>query len=168
MGNPPPVEAVSEPEQPTIRGLQIAEQGQLEFVPLGPLFEGGWRGKGKQGRPDQRNASRWLPFILRSVAGSRLPMALGGLTLKCVVPTTVVQLDKGGCEVARVGVSPHVPRPHTPMHSHPLARTDTHQFGNGSSGRHIDEACQLKPLAAQADQPAYGLQVGSPGSKQGA
>jgi hypothetical protein len=28
------------PEQPTPPGLQVAEQGQLGVVPLGPLFEG--------------------------------------------------------------------------------------------------------------------------------
>jgi hypothetical protein len=27
------------PEQPTPPGLQVAEQGQLDVVPLGPLFQ---------------------------------------------------------------------------------------------------------------------------------
>lgn len=35
----PPVE-LFEPEHPTPPGLQVAEQGQLEVVPLGPLFDG--------------------------------------------------------------------------------------------------------------------------------
>ncbi len=34
----PPVELYG-PEQPTPPGLQVAEQGQLGVVPLGPLFE---------------------------------------------------------------------------------------------------------------------------------
>jgi len=35
----PPVELFG-PEQPTPPGLQVAEQGQLGVVPLGPLFDG--------------------------------------------------------------------------------------------------------------------------------
>jgi hypothetical protein len=35
----PPVELYG-PEQPTPPGLQMAEQGQLGVVPLGPLFDG--------------------------------------------------------------------------------------------------------------------------------
>ncbi len=34
----PPVELYG-PEQPTPPGLQLAEQGQLDVVPLGPLFQ---------------------------------------------------------------------------------------------------------------------------------
>ena len=34
----PPVELYG-PEQPTPPGLQVAEQGQLGVVPLGPLFD---------------------------------------------------------------------------------------------------------------------------------
>jgi hypothetical protein len=34
----PPVELFG-PEQPTPPGLQVAEQGQLGVVPLGPLFD---------------------------------------------------------------------------------------------------------------------------------
>jgi hypothetical protein len=35
----PPVELFG-PEQPNPPGLQVAEQGQLGVVPLGPLFDG--------------------------------------------------------------------------------------------------------------------------------
>jgi hypothetical protein len=35
----PPVELFG-PEQPTPPGLEVAEQGQLAVVPLGPLFDG--------------------------------------------------------------------------------------------------------------------------------
>jgi hypothetical protein len=35
----PPVELFG-PEQPDPPGLQVTEQGQLDVVPLGPLFEG--------------------------------------------------------------------------------------------------------------------------------
>jgi hypothetical protein len=34
----PPVELYG-PEQPTPPGLQVAEQGRLDVVPLGPLFD---------------------------------------------------------------------------------------------------------------------------------
>jgi len=35
----PPAEVFG-PEQPTPPGLEVAEQGQLAVVPLGPLFDG--------------------------------------------------------------------------------------------------------------------------------
>jgi len=73
-----------------------------------------------------------------------------------------------GCEGRQVGSVNPPSKTSTPKHSHPSGPTDTPSVGNGSSAGHLDEGVPLKsPCKHKPDQPAYGLQVGSPGFRAG-
>ena len=70
----PPVELYG-PEQPTLPGLQVAEQGQLDVVALGPLFETGNEMALTEGPIKDRKKLGHDPSRLIALTGGRKKMA---------------------------------------------------------------------------------------------
>jgi len=85
--------------------------------------------------------------------------------LRCVVPPRC-SADKG-CAGRQVSEFTTVPRPHTPVHSHPLARLTPISQGTAHPP-HLEKAATNKALQHNRDQPAYGLQAISRFSRQAA